>query len=172
MFPNPGKRNADAVIFARGGGEVEDYDDLLFWAIPFADEADDGISLVVGFNPFETFVVELFFMECGFGFVKDVERLNRFLDAFVGMLFGEVPIEALVVVPFFSLAEFTPLKYQFCTRVGELFAEKEAEIGELLPVVAGHFVQQRIFAVHDFVMGEGEAEILGEGINEREGEFV
>jgi hypothetical protein len=50
--------------------------------------------------------------------------------------------------------------------------KRRRRIGELLPVVAGHFVQQRIFTVHDFVMGEGEAEILGEGINEREGELV
>src|ERR1700740_3550678 len=33
-------------------------------------------------------------------------------------------------------------------------------------------MEQRIFAVHDFIVGEGKNEIFAESINEREGDFV
>ena len=33
-----------------------------------------------------------------------------------------------------------------------MIGEEQTEIGELLPQVAGHFVEQRVFAVDDFVV--------------------
>ncbi len=47
-----------------------------------------------------------------------------------------------------------------------------AQIGEFLPVVAGHLVQQRAFAVHHFVMGKRQHEVLAEGIHHAEGQIV
>ena len=35
-----------------------------------------------------------------------------------------------------------------------------AQVRELLPLVAGHFVQQRAFHVHDFIVRERKNEIL------------
>ena len=53
-----------------------------------------------------------------------------------------------------------------------LIGVEEAEIGELLPQVAGHFVEERIFAVDDFVVGERKKEIFSEGVKKRESELV
>ena len=53
-----------------------------------------------------------------------------------------------------------------------LVSEQETEIGELLPHIARHFVEERIFAMDDFVVREGKHEIFGESINERKGDFV
>ena len=47
-----------------------------------------------------------------------------------------------------------------------------AQIGEFLPVVAGHLGDQRALAVHHFVMGERQHEILAEGVEQAEGQVV
>jgi len=46
------------------------------------------------------------------------------------------------VVPLRSLCELAAHEQQFLTGLGELVAEKESQIGELLPVVAGHAADQ------------------------------
>ena len=88
------------------------------------------------------------------------------------VILQEVPIEAALFGPFVALTEILPHEEKFFAGMGVLIREEEAEIGELLPHVAGHFVEERVFAVHDFVMREGKHEIFGESINERKGDFV
>ena len=56
--------------------------------------------------------------------------------------------------------------------MGVLIAIEQTEIGELLPEVARHFVEERVFAVNDFVVGKGENEIFAEGIDQRKSDFV
>src|SRR5262249_30016285 len=53
-----------------------------------------------------------------------------------------------------------------------LIGEQETKISKLLPHVAWHFVEERVFAVDDLVVGEGQHEILGEGVDKGEGNFV
>ena len=47
-----------------------------------------------------------------------------------------------------------------------------AQVGELLPEIGGHLVEQRALAVHDLVVGEGQEEGLAEGVDEAEGELA
>ena len=42
----------------------------------------------------------------------------------------------------------------------------------MLPHVAGHFVEKRIFPMDDFVVRERKQEIFCKGVEKREGEFV
>jgi len=42
----------------------------------------------------------------------------------------------------------------------------------LLPKIARHFVEQRIFAVDDFIVREGQNKIFAESVHERKGDFV
>ena len=51
-------------------------------------------------------------------------------------------------------------------------AEISAQIGKTLPVIAGHFADQRAFAVHDFVMRERQNEIFRECIKQPESQVV
>ncbi len=44
------------------------------------------------------------------------------------------------------------------------YAEKQAQVRELLPHVAGHFVDQRAFSVNDFVVGKRQHKIFREGV--------
>ena len=56
--------------------------------------------------------------------------------------------------------------------MGVLIAVEQTEIGELLPEVARHFVEERVFAVNDFVVGKGKNEIFAEGVDQRKGDLV
>src|SRR6266446_2817874 len=84
----------------------------------------------------------------------------------------QVPVKAAGFAPFVTLGEFLAHEEKFLARVGALIRVKQTEVGELLPHIAWHFVEKRVFAVDDFVVGEGEQEILGGGVKKRKGEFV
>ena len=49
---------------------------------------------------------------------------------------------------------------------------KFAEIAEALPAVAGHFAEQRSLAVHDLVVAQRQDEVLGERVEQAEGELI
>ena len=70
------------------------------------------------------------------------------------------------------LTEFAAHKEQLFAGMGVLKGVKGAQIGEFLPAVAGHFVDEGAFAVNDFVVGEYEDEVFVEGIDEAKGEVV
>ena len=51
-------------------------------------------------------------------------------------------------------------------------AVQQPQVGELLPQVAGHLVQQRALAVDHFVVRERQDEVLVEGVDQAEGQLV
>ena len=50
--------------------------------------------------------------------------------------------------------------------------EVGAQVGELLPAVARHLRQERALAVHHLVVGQRQDEVLGEGVDQAEGQLV
>ena len=76
------------------------------------------------------------------------------------------------MIPLTALAELAAHEEQLLARMRVEIREEQAQIGELLPQVAGHFVKERAFSVDDFIVGEGEDEIFGEGVEHRESDFV
>ena len=84
----------------------------------------------------------------------------------------DVPIEAGVVGPLADLAELAAHEHQFFAGLGVHVGEKQTQVGEFLPFVAGHFADQRSFAVNHFVVRERQHEILLERIQHAEGELA
>src|SRR5256886_14732415 len=167
-----GLRNAETVAFADDRRGVDDGNDEVFSVFAAADEGKNTVVGVVGVNPFETVPVKLDLMEGGFGGIEMIEIADEALDAAMGIVLKEMPVKTAGFAPFATLGEFLAHKEKFLARVGALIGVEQSEIGELLPHVAGHFVKKRIFAVDDFVVGEGKQEIFRESIKERESEFV
>src|SRR5438876_2454111 len=167
-----GLRNAETVAFADDRRGVDDGNDEVFSVFAAADEGKNTVVGVVGVDPFETVPIKLDLMEGGFGGVKAVEIADKALDAAMGLVLEEMPVKTAGFAPFATLGEFLAHEEKFLARVGALIGVEQSEIGELLPHVAGHFVEKRVFAVDDFVVGEGEKEVLGEGIKQRKSEFV
>src|SRR5713226_3361418 len=164
--------DTQAIAFADHGSGIDDGDNEVFGIFAAADERENTVVGVVGVDAFETVPVMLDLMEGGFDGVKMVEIGDEFLDAAMGIVLEQVPVEATGFAPFVTLGELLAHEKEFLSRVSVLIGVEEAEIGELLPHVAGHFVEERVFAVDDFVVGEGKKEIFGEGVEERKGEFV
>jgi hypothetical protein len=70
------------------------------------------------------------------------------------------------------LAELAAHEQQLLAGVRPHVAVERAQVGELLPAVARHLVEQRALAVHDLVVRERQHEVLGERVDERERELV
>ena len=164
--------DTQAIAFTDYGGSVEDGENEVFGIFAAAEKRENAVVGIVGVDPFETVPVEIDLMEGGFNGVKMVEIRDEPLDAAVGVVLEEVPVKAAGFGPLVALGEFLTHKEEFLSWVSVLIGVEEAKIGELLPQVAGHFVEQRVFAMNDFIVGEGEEEIFGEGVEEREGEFI
>ena len=84
----------------------------------------------------------------------------------------QMPVQALVMVPFAHLCKFAAHEQQLFAGVAEHEAEVGAQVGELLPAVARHLAQQRAFAVHHFVVRNRQDKILCEGVGQAEGHLI
>src|SRR5215467_2192197 len=83
-----------------------------------------------------------------------------------------MPVEAVRLAPFMVLSDFLAHEEQLLSRMRVLVAIEQTEIRKLLPQVAGHFVEQRVLAMNDFVVREGQNEVLAEGVEQRKRNFV
>ncbi len=101
-----------------------------------------------------------------------VEVADQRLHAAVGRVLQQVPVEAARLAPLPLLGDLAPHEEELLARVGPHVAVEGPQVGEALPAVAGHLLQQRPLAVHHLVVAEGQHEALGEGVDEREGELA
>ena len=69
-------------------------------------------------------------------------------------------------------ASSAPMKSSFLPGWPHMSTQQRAQVGEALPVVAGHLAQQRALAVHDLVVRERQHELLGVLVQAAEGELV
>src|SRR5215475_11539015 len=98
-----------------------------------------------------------------------VEIRYEFLHALVQIVLEQVPIETAFFRPFVALPKILTHEEELLAGMRMLISEKNAEICELLPHIAGHLVKQRIFSVDDFIMRKGQHEIFSECVDQREG---
>ena len=81
-------------------------------------------------------------------------------------------MQAGVEVPLVPLAEVAAHEQQLLAGMRPHVAVQQPQVGELLPQVAGHLVQQRAFAVNHFVVRHRQHEVLVEGVDQAEGQLV
>jgi hypothetical protein len=74
--------------------------------------------------------------------------------------------------PFAALAELAAHEQQLLARMRPHEGVVGAQIREALPVVARHPPEDRALAVHHLVMAERQHEVLGEGVEQAEGQLV
>src|SRR3984885_5555151 len=78
----------------------------------------------------------------------------------------QVPLQARIVVPLRPLAELIPHEQELLAGMAEHKPVQEAQIRELLPLIARHFTQHGTLPVDDLIVRERQNEIFGEGINQ------
>ena len=80
----------------------------------------------------------------------------------------QVPVEAGVVIPLRPRRDLHSHEEQLLPWLREHVREKQSQVRELLPIVAGHLGEQRALQVHDFVVREGHDEMLAVFVQHRE----
>ena len=93
-----------------------------------------------------------------------IQAAHVVVHGLVHGILEEVPVQAVIVLPFDELAKFTAHEQELLARMGHPVAVEGAQAGEFLPVVARHLVQKRMFAVDDFIMRQRQDKILGKSI--------
>ena len=76
------------------------------------------------------------------------------------------------MIPLAPLGDLAAHEQQLLARMREHVAVERAQVGVLLPHVAGHLVDHRPLAVHHFVVRERQDEVLAVGVDHREGDLV
>src|SRR5229473_2540956 len=143
---------------------VDDGDDYILGIFSAADKGENTVVRIVGVNPFEAMPVKFDLMEGGLGGIEMIEVGDELLDAAMGIVLEQVPVQAVRFGPFAALGKFLAHEKEFLAGMCVLIGVEKTEIGELLPHVAGHLVEQRIFSMNDFIVREGKLEIFGEGV--------
>ena len=95
--------------------------------------------VILKVDPLETIVSVVLVKKRGLIFVEVVEVFDEALKPRMIWLVAEMPVEGLSVIPLVKLSEFTSHKEEFFPRMSKHPSVEEAEIGKLLPAIAGHF---------------------------------
>ncbi len=164
-------RNTDAVFRPFHIGEIADCNDL-FAAPVYAAEGDDRIVLVIRGNPREA-LPRIVHLPKRFGlFIKAVDFAEIGLQCAVRGVVQQQPVEPLREIPLDELPEFLPHKHKLFTGMRHHIADKRTHPRKFFFVGAGHFVNQRLFAVHHLVMGNRQYKVFGKRIEQRKCDTV
>ncbi len=172
LVVQPAVRHTQTVGRPRHGREVAAHDQEVVGIGGPADEGQHAVLPVVAVDPFEAAAVEVELVERLLRPHETVQVGDRPLQALVLLEPTEVPLQALVEVPLVPLAELAPHEEQLLARMAPHVGIQQPQVGELLPGVAGHLVEERPLAVHDLVVREREDEVLVEGVDQAEGQLV
>ena len=130
------------------------------------------MAVVVAIDPLEAELVEVVPPEGRFCLVENVEVIHQPLDALVRLVVEQIPLEIAPHIPFSPLAEFHPHEDRLLAGVGPHVGEQRPGVGVLLPVISRHLVQEMALPVHHFIVAQGQHEVLGVGVPDREGDVV
>src|SRR3990170_7668939 len=172
LAPVSGGRDTDTVVAPRHGCKIADHEQDISGILRLPEKAHDALLGVADAVPRETFARKIKFKERGLAAVQDVQVLHPGLERLVGGIPEKMPVQALFMVPLAPLAELRPHEQELLTRVGKEVAQEKPHVRELLPIITGHLRKKRSLAVHHFIVGQGEHEVLGERVQEAEGELV
>src|SRR5690606_15678148 len=101
-----------------------------------------------------------------------VQVADEIVHASVERIFEMMPVERMVMRPLPLLSEFAAHKQQLLAGMRPHEGVVAAQICKFLPTVTRHAAKERSFAMHDFVVAEGQNEVLAEGIDQPECHLV
>ena len=132
--------------------EVEGGDHQVVRVGGAADEADHAVVAVGAVDPGKAGRVEVELVHRLLGAQHAVQVADPLAQSRMLGEVQQVPVEARVVIPLPPLPELAAHEHQLLAGLRVHPPEQEPQVRELLPVVAGHLVQQRALAVHHLVV--------------------
>src|ERR1700678_622664 len=168
----PGRWNAHAIAGAHDRRKVTHANQLAAAGGRNPHEGDHVLVRIVGVDPLESRGLMIGFPQRGLGAVDAIEVADQILYAAMVGLVEQIPIEAGVMIPFAPLAKFATHEKDFLPRPRPHVAEQRAQVGELLPAIARHLVQQGALAVNDLVVRERQHEIFEPRVDKSEGQIA
>ncbi len=87
-------------------------------------------------------------------------------------IFRQSPVESSVGIPLVPWGQFGSHKQKLFAGMGIHVPQEDPQIGKTPPFIAGHFSQERPFAVDHLIVGERQDKILAVGIHHGKGEPV
>src|SRR5262245_31752660 len=90
----------------------------------------------------------------------------------VRALAQEPPVKFGVVVPFPRLTELSAHEENLFARKKPLIGQQTPEVGEALPIIAGHTADERAFSMNHFVVRKRQHEVLVVMVEHGEGQIV
>jgi len=159
-------RHADSIVVAGNRGEVTQAQYLIILVLGFSEEGDHGMGCIAKVDPLETGPVVIEFVQRRLFAVEPVQVSYEPLEPHVWLEIAEMPFQAGVVVPLTPLPELSAHEQHFLAGMPIHETIEGTEVGQALPRVAGHLVEQRPLSVHHFIVGEHQDEVFIEGIEE------
>src|SRR6516225_1693827 len=134
-----------------------------------ANKAEHAVVGVVEINPFEAKVGVVVLPESRLALIQVIQVLYQFSQTVMERILKQMPVEALIMIPFRPLAEFPSHEEQLFAGMRIHPAIEHSEVRKFLPGVPRHLVDHRAFAINHFVMAQHEDEILMKGVDQRKG---
>jgi len=172
LAPIAAPGDAEAVIVPLHRREIEHHQYRKILAITPAQIGKDALRSVTGLHPGEATGREVMPIQRRRGAQQGVEIGHPGLHAAMSGLVEQMPIEAAIVVPLTPLAKFAAHEQQLLAGMQPHVAQQGAQAGELERGVPGLAAQQRALAVHHFVVGQRQHEMLLKGVPDAERELV
>src|SRR5581483_4967659 len=135
LAPAPAERKADAEALVHHRREVGDADHPGEAVRVVADEADHVLVGVARVDPAEALGRHVALEERVLLAVDEVEVANQALDALVGGMLQQVPVDGAVVRPLLGLGDLAAHEEELLAGVGPHPGEERAQVGAALPAV-------------------------------------
>ncbi len=164
-------RYANAETAVQYGREIADRHHVAA-VFCLTQKGNHAVVGIVALDPLKAIVGEVQLVQGWFAGAEGVEVGDQALDALVRRKLQQMPLQIVPDVPLAAVAELHPHKQSFLAGVGKHVAVKAAQVGKLIPVVAGHFTRHRAFAVYHLIVGERQHEVFAEGVPNAEGDEV
>ena len=110
--------------------------------------------------------------QCCVGAVELVQTRDQCSHPSVIGAIVEPPIKRIAFVPLLLLGEFLSHEEELLAGVRPLIGIECAQARHLLPMIAWHLRDKRALAVNNLIMRQGQDIVLGEGVDQREGELT
>ena len=131
--------DANTVIVPHNRREVADYNQIISRRFALAHIRDDAVVGVAVVDPLKPAVVKINLIQRRITLIHQVQIADAILHSLIHRMFQQEPAQSFFRIPLPVMAELAAHEEQLFAGVRVHKAIVGAQVGKLLPLVAGHF---------------------------------